>query len=315
MFTDATGSPYIEGTNIPYASQAAADGANIMAGTGPEVVDDLGIDIPASGTAAGTTLTDIVGDDTSPVIGDTPTLGTPAGSGTTPTITTTADTAPTTPITDETDQFATAGVGTGATVIDATDQTVLDGITSIVDAATGDGGETIGQDDTDIGVGAGVGAGVIGTGDVATGVDTTTGTDVITDTDTTTGIGTDVVTGIGTDVVTGTGTDVVTGTETIADTTVATPTVPVLPPVPPAPPPVAPPADPTGEMPDLPDFADEVRNILYGQQVKLEPSGVAELDDPYDFSSIFGNTGQQNRFTGTSPYDTTDLLSFLRSIS
>jgi hypothetical protein len=30
MFTDATGSPYIEGTTIPYTSQDAATGANIM---------------------------------------------------------------------------------------------------------------------------------------------------------------------------------------------------------------------------------------------------------------------------------------------
>ena len=64
------------------------------------------------------------------------------------------------------------------------------------------------------------------------------------------------------------------------------------------------------------DPVDEIRNILYGQQVKVEPSGVADIPDPYDFSSIFGNTGQQNRFTGTSPYGTTDqLLNFLRSIS
>ena len=63
------------------------------------------------------------------------------------------------------------------------------------------------------------------------------------------------------------------------------------------------------------DPVDEIRNILYGQQVKVEPSGVADIPDPYDFSSIFGNTGQQNRFTGTSPYGTTDLINFLRSIS
>ena len=312
MFTDATGSPYIEGTTIPYASQAAADGANIMSdpttfigptgagigpettGTGPKVVDDLGIDIPASGTAAGATLTDIVGDDTSPVIGDTPTLGTPAGAGTTPIISTTADTAPITPdITDETDQFATAGTGITPIVATDTNQTTLDDITSIINAATSDGGETIGQDDTDIGVGAGVGAGVIGTGDVTTGVDTTTG--------------------IGTDVVTGTQT----GTETIADTAVLNPVLPTL--LPPVVPPLEPidisPVDPIKEEEEG-DPVDEIRNILYGQQVKVEPSGVADIPDPYDFSSIFGNTGQQNRFTGTSPYGTTDqLLNFLRSIS
>ena len=55
-----------------------------------------------------------------------------------------------------------------------------------------------------------------------------------------------------------------------------------------------PPAVPSVSLPEEDieqDFTEEIRNILYGQQVKVDPSGVADIGDPYDFSSIFGNIG------------------------
>ena len=286
MFTDATGSPYLEGTTIPYASQAAADGANIMAGTSPEVVDDLGIDLAGSGAGAGATLTDIIGEDASPTITGTPTLGTPATAGTAPIISTTADTPETT---DETDQFATAGMGTSTSILDIEDQIIND-TAELIDVINSGGGETIGQGDTDIGVGAGVGAGAIGAG-----------------------TGTDVVTGTGTDIITGTQTGTQTGTETIADTTVGEPVIPtVLPPVVPS---VSPPADPSVSPPEEEvkeeeeeDLTDQIQQTLYGQQVSVKSPELAEIDAPYDFSSIFGNLEQQNRFTGKTPYGTTEEL-------
>ena len=323
----------------------AATGA--IASTPPKVTDDLDIGIPVSGADAAATLTDIL-TDTAPVIDDTTKLTTPTLVDTIPIIPTTGD-AP--KVTDDLDiGIPVSGADAAATLTDILTDTapVIDDTTKLTTPTLVDTiptGPDVGETkETDVGTGVGVGTGVIGTGDIPTGAETETiGTDDIqvgtgtgadTGTDVVTGTGTDVVTGTGTDVVTGTDTDVVTGadtttetgtttgvgTEAIVDAAVVDSTIPTLPPPPilPAPTEEIPIQDPTEEEEEEEeefDTVDQIRNILYGQQVKVEPSGVADIPDPYDFRSIFGNVGQQNRFTGTSPYGTTDLINFLRSIS
>ena len=83
----------------------------------------------------------------------------------------------------------------------------------------------------------------------------------------------------------------------------------MVPPVsPPADPPVSPPEEEVEEEEEEEDLTDQIQQTLYGQQVSVKPPELAEIDAPYDFSSIFGNLEQQNRFTGKTPYGTTEEL-------